>query len=422
MAISPFMAAINQICDEKGLPKETVIDAVSAAIAAAYRKDYGNPDDVVRATFNEEKEDWEIVQVHTIVDDEEFESEFHQIKLTDALNDNKKAALGDEIITKLEPHSDFGRIAAQTAKQVIIQRIREAEREILYAEFKDKEHKLATGSVQQIEGDSVYVNLGKISALMLPSDQIPGEQYYVGQRLKVFVTGVEETARGPRVIVSRSHPDLIGALFEQEVPEIQSGAVEITAKSREAGSRTKLAVRATQPGIDPVGSCVGGRGARVQSVLAELPNEKIDIIPHDEDAITFIANALSPAQVENVQLFPASKKALVSVPEEQLSLAIGRAGQNVRLASRLTGWSIDIAQTGLEADKQVELESGEKTAIANATDVAVEEGSKIAEATEAPANEGTEAEEKPKKKRATKKKTDKTEETPTESTDEAAAE
>lgn len=351
MAISPFIAAINQIADEKGLPKDIVIEAVEAALAAAYRKDYAHPDNIIRAELSEDSEDVAMSQIFMVVADEEFENENNQVALSEALKDNPKAEVGDEIVNPLETQKDFGRIAAQTAKQVIIQRIREAERDILFTEFKDKEQKVVNGSVQQLEGDSVLVNLGKITALMLPSDQIPNEHYYVGQRVKVYVSGVEETPRGPRVIVSRAHPELVAQLFDQEVPEIQTGAVEIKSISREAGSRTKIAVAATQPGIDPVGSCVGGRGARVQAVLAELPNEKVDIIPWDEDDITFITNALSPAKVENVQLFADKQKALVSVPEDQLSLAIGRAGQNVRLASRLTGWSIDIAQTGMEEDK-----------------------------------------------------------------------
>jgi N utilization substance protein A len=357
MAISPFVAAINQISDEKGLPREMVIEAVEAALAAAYRKDYGHPDDIIRARLSEESADVEMSQVIIVVPDEEFENERNQLSVSEAKKQGLEVEVGDEVVYPLEPQKDFGRIAAQTAKQVIIQRIREAEREILFSEFKDKEHKVVTGSVQQIEGDSVLINLGKMTAIMLPSDQIPNEHHYVGQRLKVFVTGVEESPRGPRVLVSRTHPELVAQLFAQEVPEIQSEAVEIKSISREAGSRTKIAVWANQPGIDPVGSCVGGRGARVQAVLAELPNEKIDIVLWDEDSITFITNALSPAKVEKVQLFADSKKALVSVPEDQLSLAIGRAGQNVRLASRLSGWSIDITQVGQEADKLKELEA-----------------------------------------------------------------
>lgn len=357
MPISPFIAAINQIADEKGLPKEVVIDAVEAAIAAAYRKDYADPNDNIRAELTEDSEDVAISQVVTVVADDAVENERAQIALSEAKKGNQKAAVGDEIVAPLETQTDFGRIAAQTAKQVIIQRIREAERDILFTEFKDKEHKVVTGSVQQLEGETVLVNLGKITAIMLPGDQIRVEHYYVGQRLKVFVGGVEETPRGPRVLVSRTHPELVAQLFEQEVPEIQTGSVEIRAISREAGSRTKMAVAATSPGIDPVGSCVGGRGTRVHAVLAELGGEKIDIVMYGDDPITFITNALSPAKVNTVELFVDRQKALVSVDEDQLSLAIGRAGQNVRLASRLTGWSIDIAQTGQEDEKRAAIEA-----------------------------------------------------------------
>lgn len=393
MAISPFIAAINQIADEKGLPKDKVIEAVEAALAAAYRKDYGDPEDVIRASLSEDSEDVAMYQVYTIVPDEEFENERNQITLAEAKKQDPTAEIGGEITFPLETQRDFGRIAAQTAKQVIIQRIREAEREILFNEFKDKESKVVTGSIQQIEGDSVLVNLSRITALMLPSDQIPQEQYYVGQRLKVYVTGVEETPRGPRVLVSRTHPELVAQLFEQEVPEIQNGSVEIKAISREAGSRSKMAVYATQGGIDPVGSCVGNHGSRVRAVLAELNNEKVDIIEWKEDAIEFITNALSPAKPEKVQLFADQQKALVSVPNDQLSLAIGRAGQNVRLASRLTGWSIDIAETGMEDEKI-------KDILGNTEEVS-----------EAPAEE---TEEKPKKKTAKKAKKDEaTEDTPT---------
>lgn len=356
MAISPLMAAVNQIADEKGIDRDIIIETIESAVAAAYRKDYGHPEDVIRAKFDDDSEKMKISSVVTVVADEEVENSHSQISLTEAKEANKKAEIGDEIITDLEPKEEFGRIAAQTAKQVIVQRIREAERDMLYQEFKEKEHRVVAGSVQQVEGDTVLINLGKMNGLLLPSDQIPGEPYRVGQRLKVMVTGVEETLRGPRVLVSRTHPELIGQLFAQEVPEIQSGSVVIKAIAREAGNRTKIAVSETQAGVDPVGSAVGQRGARVQAVLAELSGEKIDIIPWDEDEVKFITNALSPAQVEKVKLFADIRKALVSVPEDQLSLAIGKAGQNVRLASHLTGWSIDIARAGDEEAKMKEMQ------------------------------------------------------------------
>ncbi len=402
MAKSQFMAAINQIADEKGLSVDTVIETVEAAIAAAYRKDYGHPDDIIRSVLTDSSEDVAMFQVYHVVADEEFENEHNQMTLEQARKEKKDAQIGDEIVFPLETQKDFGRIAAQTAKQVIIQRIREAEREMLFSEFKDKEHQVVTGSVQQMEGDSVFVNLGKMTALMLPSDQMQNERYHVGQRLKVYVTGVEETPRGPRVLVSRTHPELVVKLFFQEVPEIQAGTVEIKSISREAGSRTKLAVFSSTDTVDPVGSCVGQRGARVQAVLSELGQEKIDIILWDDDSVVFITNALSPAEVEKVQLFPDMKKALVSVPEDQLSLAIGRAGQNVRLASRLTGWSIDIAKAGEEDAKLKEIESSTTvpTTIQAVVEVEKEEKPK---ATASKKKTEAKAKEKPKKTKSAKK-------------------
>ncbi|MCL5794828.1 MAG: transcription termination factor NusA [Patescibacteria group bacterium] len=239
-------------------------------------------------------------------------------------------------------HAEFGRIAAQTAKQVIIQRLQEAEREMIFNEFKEKEGKLINGVIQQIEGNAVIVNLGKINGLLLPNDQIPNEKYFVGQRLKIYVVGVEESARGPRVIVSRSRSEFIKCLFELEVPEITTGSVTIEGIAREAGNRTKMSVLSHQEGLDPVGSCVGQRGIRVQAVLAEIGDEKIDIILFDTNPEKYISQALSPAKVEKIKLNKKEKKATVYVKDDQLSLAIGKNGQNVRLASKLTGWSIDI--------------------------------------------------------------------------------
>lgn len=344
MATSPFIAAINQIADEKGLDTAIILETVEAALAAAYRKDYGNPHQVIRAELNPETMEMKMFQVFTVVEDELLEDEHSQKNLADARKIRKDAAIDEEVETELPVHTDFGRIAAQTAKQVIIQRIREAEREMLYKEFKDKEGQLLNGNVQQVEGDIVIINLGRINALLLPTGQIPGERYYVGQRLKVYVQGVEETAKGPKVVVSRTDGGLIAALFSLEVPEIASGAVEIKAIAREAGARTKMAVTATQEGLDPVGSCVGQRGTRVQAVLAEIGDEKIDIILWNEDLNTFIANALSPAKIVGIELREEDHKAVVTVAEDQLSLAIGRGGQNVRLASKLTTWSIDIVK------------------------------------------------------------------------------
>lgn len=344
MPKSPFLDALEQLADERGLSVETVIGTVEAALAAAYRKDYGQPGQVVRAKLNtDDLTKTEMFQVFEVVaDDAEIEEPNRQLTLSEAKKKDKKVEVDGEIVEKLPHHADFGRIAAQTAKQVIIQRIAEAERNMLYEEFKDKEGEIVSGTIQQIEGRDVVINIGKMNAIMLPPDQVHNERYYIGQRLKVYVRGVEETNRGPKVLVSRSHPDLIKGLFTQEVPEIQAGTVSIEAISREPGSRTKIAVAAHQEGLDPVGSCVGQRGIRVQAVLSELGDEKIDIILWDTDPKQLIMNALSPAKVEEINLDEKEKTATIKVPDDQVSLAIGRSGQNVRLASKLTGWNIDI--------------------------------------------------------------------------------
>lgn len=351
MATSPLMAAINQIADEKGLDTAIILETIEAALAAAYRKDYGTPDQVIRAEFDPETLETKMFEVFSIVEDALIEEPAHQITLLEARKIRKSAEIGEEVERPLPVHADFGRIAAQTAKQVIIQRLREAEREMLYAEFKEKENTLVNGNIQQIEGDIVIVNLGKINALMLPTGQIKNERYYIGQRIKVYIQGVEETAKGPKVIVSRADTGFIKALFALEVPEIASEVVEIVAIAREAGGRTKMAVTAHQEGIDPVGSCVGQRGSRVQAVLAEIGDEKIDIILHSTDPERFIANALAPAKPLSIKIDEETHRATVEIEEEQLSLSIGRGGQNVRLASKLTGYSIDILRQGETADK-----------------------------------------------------------------------
>lgn len=342
MSISPFMAAINQICDEKGISKESVIETIEAALAAAYRKDYGEPGQIILAKLDEESGEAKFTRAYNVVQNEEdIEEPEAQILLSNATKFNKKVEAGGTIELPLETHSDFGRIAAQTAKQVITQRLRETERDMLYGEFKDKEGQLINGVIQQIENGNVVIDLGKINGVILPFDQVKNERYYSGQRLKVYVKAVEETTRGPRILVSRTEPGLIQGLFENEVPEIATGAVEIKAIAREAGSRSKVAVFTAQDGLDPVGSCVGQRGSRIQAVLAELGEEKIDIILWNADEIQFIINALSPAKVSKVKLDKKEQRAQVMVPEDQFSLAIGTGGQNVRLASKLTGWSLD---------------------------------------------------------------------------------
>ncbi len=344
-----FMSAIEQICDEKGLSKEIVLEAVEQALAAAYKKDYGDRDQEVRVQLDEATGAPRIFISKEVV--EEVENPFLQISLSDAKKHKKDAKLED-VIEYEEDNKDFGRVAAQTAKQVIVQRIREAEREVVFEEYSDKEGVILNAVVQRVEGNNVFVDLGKASGIMFPAEQIRGEHYYPGQRLKVYIVRVEQTARGPQIVVSRSHPDMIRRLFEMEVPEIEAGTVEIAGIAREGGARTKIAVKSNADGVDAVGTFVGGRGARVQAVMADLGEEKIDIIPFSENPEEFIASALSPTKVLSVTLDEAEKKAVVRVPEDQLSLAIGRQGQNVRLAAKLTGWNVDIDgadDAGIEA-------------------------------------------------------------------------
>jgi N utilization substance protein A len=343
MALSPFTAAIQQICNEKGISEEKVIETIEAAIAAAYRKDFATAGQLIRVKLDSDSSAFKVFRVLEVLETpEEIEDPERQIVLGEARLQNSKIKVGEELLIPLPYHDEFGRIAAQTAKQVIVQRLREAEREVLFEEFKDKEGKLLNGSVQQIEGDNVIISVGKVSATLPVREQIPFERYTIGQRIKVYVKEVVENNRGPQIIVTRAEAHFISELFSLEVPEIQAGTVEIKSISREAGSRTKMAVFSDNPSLDPVGSCVGQRGTRVQAVLAEIGDEKIDIILWDENSEQFIRNALSPAKVHSIELNLEEKHAAVQVDPDQLSLAIGRNGQNVRLASKLTGFSIDI--------------------------------------------------------------------------------
>lgn len=364
MPISPFIAAINQICDEKSLAKDTVIKTIEAALAAAYRREYGKAHQLMRAELHEESGEFDVWRQWEVVKTaEEVENPEAQLTLAEAKKMNPKANVGEPVEEGLPRKSDFGRIAAQTAKQVIIQRIREAEREIIYAEFKTKEDQLVSGVVQQIEGATVIVNLGKTNGVMPASEQIPHEHYYNGQRLRFHLKSVEETPRGPRLLLSRSDTGLVKALFTVEVPEILAGSVEIKGIVREAGSRSKVAVTAHQEGLDPIGSCVGQRGTRIQSVLAEIGEEKIDIVLWDKDEERFIANALSPAKIEKVKISKKKGMAKVIVPDDQLSLAIGKGGQNVRLAGKLVGYELDIEKVSGgkgEKPKKQKTEDGEQ--------------------------------------------------------------
>lgn len=340
---SAFLAAINQMADEKGLPREIIIETVEAALAAAYKKDYGDRDQEVRVELDQETGQIHVFIVKEVVNKPaDVENEDLQIDKKAAAEYRKDAKVGETIEYEVDPGEGFGRVAAQTAKQVIIQRIREAEREIIFTEYKDKEDKVLNGSVQRVEGNLVYVDLGKANGVLFAGEQIPGERYYPGQRIKVYVVRVEQTTRGPQIVISRAHPNMVRHLFELEVPEIEAGTVKIEGLAREAGVRTKVAVSSLAEGVDPVGTFVGGRGSRVQAVMGELGEEKIDIIPFSEDQKTYITNALSPTKVISVELDETERKAIVKVPEDQLSLAIGKQGQNVRLAAKLTNWNIDI--------------------------------------------------------------------------------
>lgn len=332
--------AVRTIAEEKNLPEEAVQDIVEQALAAAYRRDYGDREQEVRVTMNLNTGDVDAYVTKEIV--ETVEDPAIEISLSDAQVRRKNAAVGEEIEIH-EEVKNFGRVAAQTAKQVILQRLREAEREIIMTEYEDKIGTVINGIVARVEGRMVRVDLGKAQAIMPGSEQIQGEHYYPGQRIKVYLKDVERGQRGPQLVVSRGNTEFVEWLFRGEVPEMDSGAVEIKGISREAGVRSKIAVSSTVPGVDPVGTFVGGHGTRVNAVMSEIgEQEKIDIVVWDEDIKNYITNALSPTKVEKVEIDEKSKKAVVYVPEDQLSIAIGKSGQNVRLASKLTGYELDI--------------------------------------------------------------------------------
>ncbi|MDO8565889.1 MAG: transcription termination factor NusA [Candidatus Moranbacteria bacterium] len=443
--LGEFGSAVMQIAEEKGISKERVLEVVEAALAAAYKKDYGKKGQVIRSEFDEMKKDAKFFLVKEVVDEttrefvtEEADEEINDQRPTTHNEEKEKKAketdeikeanvadeerlprfnperdmllgeakklkkgikVGETIELPLETHDEFGRVAAQTAKQVIIQRIREAEREAMFEEYKEKEGQVVSGIVQRVEGRNVFVDLGKSVGILFPSEQIEGENYRVGQHLKVYLVRVESDTKGPGLLLSRTHPEMVRHLFSLEVPEIFTGTVEIKAIAREAGSRTKIAVFSAEEGVDPIGSCVGQKGTRVQAIIDELGGEKIDIIGWNENVEKFIAAALSPAKVLSAKLFEAERRALVKVPSDQLSLAIGKRGQNVRLAAKLTGWKIDVMSD--------DLPPAEKPA-AETEEVASEEVVSQESAPEAPAGEesqesGIENQEEESKKVAEKK-------------------
>jgi N utilization substance protein A len=349
-----FRIAINQICNERQLSKEVVIQAIEAALVSAYKKNFDGVQEIT-VRIDPDTGKARVFAIREIV--EEVKDPRADISLADARKIDAMAGLGGKIEQEMTPR-DFGRIAAQTAKQVILQRIREAERDALYSQYIDRESEIINGSVRNIDDHgNVVLTLGKAEAYLQTSEQIPGENYRVGQRLRTYVVEVQKTSRGPQILVSRTHRQFLRRLLELEVPEIFSGTVEIKTIAREPGSRSKVAVAAMQEGIDPVGSCVGVRGVRIQNVVNELNGEKIDIVCWNADAGVFVTNALSPAKVAEVRIDELAKTAVVVVPDRQLSLAIGKEGQNARLAAKLTGWRIDIKSTSeaeVEAQRRAE--------------------------------------------------------------------
>jgi len=391
------MSAIAQIAEEKGISTEKVLGTIEMAIAAAYKKDYGKKGQIIKAKLDPESGDVKFWQVKLIIDkdmiysEEELEKmkalpfealakegekpvsaevsagkkvrfnpEKH-IMFKEAKKINPKIKVGQELEIPLETKIDYGRIAAQTAKQVILQRIREAEKESILDEYKSKEGEIISGIVQRIEGRNVFLDIGKTLGVLPKEEQVPGEFYRPGQRLKVYLLKVEETPRGPAIILSRAYPKLISKLFELEVPEVSSGQVQIKSIAREPGSRSKIAVCSDIEGVDPIGSMIGQKGTRVMAVINELAGEKIDIVAYSPEPEKYIANSLSPAKSLEVKIMP-KNKAQVIISKDQLSLAIGKDGQNVRLAAKLTGWKIDIRspEGGSEDEKDEKEKEGEK--------------------------------------------------------------
>ncbi|MFA5129145.1 MAG: transcription termination factor NusA [Patescibacteria group bacterium] len=397
---SPIYQAIKQICEEKNIKPESVIETIEAALAAAYRKDFGTKNQNIKVEFNSESGDFRVFDIKTVATDElaakyEEEKKEREERIKEGLPEEKKereekpeetegeeelkfnpklnlslaearalkadAKLDEVIKTELEVPGAFGRMAAQTAKQVIIQKLREAERDTLYNEFKGKEGEILQGVIQRTEGKMVLVDLGHVTALLPPDEQIEKEKYAPGSRMKFYLREVTMTTKGPQLIVSRAHPEILNKLFTFEIPEIANGVVKIRAIAREAGSRSKVAVSTEDENIDPIGSCIGQRGTRIQTIINELNGEKIDVIQWSDDIKDLIANALSPAKISNIEIKEEEKSAFVEVKADQLSLAIGRGGQNVRLAAKLTGWKINIGggEAATEEGREEKAETGE---------------------------------------------------------------
>lgn len=358
---SELFNAISYLEKEKGIDKETLFEALEAALISAYKKNFKSSNNV-EVIFDEENGTMNIHAKKTVV--EEVENEQEEISLEDAKEINLAYEIGDIVDVEVTP-KNFGRIAAQAAKQVVTQRVREAERGVIYNEYIDREEDVMTGIIQRVDQNFVYVDLGKVEAKLAKSEQITTEPYEVHDRIKVYVKKVENTSRGPQIFISRSHPGLLKRLFEMEVPEIFDGIVEIKSISREAGDRSKISVYASDPEVDPVGSCVGPKGQRVQAIVDELHGEKIDIVEWSEDPVVYVSNALSPSKVIDVLIDEENNATTVIVPDDQLSLAIGKRGQNARLAAKLTGWKIDIKSETVAKEEGIysETEAEENVAL-----------------------------------------------------------
>ncbi|MDO8486419.1 MAG: transcription termination factor NusA [Candidatus Staskawiczbacteria bacterium] len=381
MDIKSFQRALAQIAEERGISPEVIIGTLEAAIATAYKKDYGKKGQKIKAKFNPVSGDVQFWQIKLVVDEsmlyteeeiealkekkvipaEDLEKEGEQkkvvfnpekhIMINEAKKENPKIKIAEELEISLESKQDYGRIAAQTAKQVILQKIREAEKETIFSEYRSKEGEIVSGVVQRVEGQVIFIDIGKTLGILNRDEQIPGEFYKPGQRLKLYILKVEETPKGSVVLLSRAYPKLISKLFELEVPEISAGIVVIKSIAREPGFRTKIAVFSEEGGVDPIGSCVGQRGTRIMAVINELGGEKIDVVEWKDDPAKFIANAIAPAKIVEVKIGD-KNTAVVFVAEDQLSLAIGKDGRNVRLAANLTGWKIDIKKADAPGMKE----------------------------------------------------------------------
>jgi len=405
MDLKALIQTVNQIAEEKGIETGKVIEAIEGALASAYKREYDKRDFNIKATLDAERGDVKFAQIKEVVDmdgvriaeaDEEYEEESEEggeeklprynedrhIFLEDAKKIKKDVALGDELEFPIDEKGvDFGRIAAQTAKQVVLQKLREAERDSIIAEFKDKEGGIVSGVVQRFERGNVFIDLGRTTGIMFSNESIPGEHYRTGERLRFYILGVQAESRTPGIILSRAHPNFVSNLFALEIPEITDEVVEIKAIAREAGSRTKVAVASNVEGVDPVGSCVGQRGTRIMAITNELGQEKLDVVEWAENPEEFISQALNPAKVKAVEII-GNREARVLVAEDQLSLAIGKGGQNVRLAAKLTGWKIDVrSQSRPEETLEGGIAEVAKEKIdAEEGDVIEESGEKVEEA------------------------------------------